>query len=163
MNAAKASAEQFFQIHVQPTVTQWESSPADIRLAMHAAVSLNQLTDYFWHDFSDSAPHRVFNTASIKQFRLELSSRFPNFALIRDIAESHKHVKLDRSNRVLTSAEQTSVGTLGYGEAKYGAGTYGGAPEIIIELDSGNRTHFSYVVFNVLQMWKTLLAITASN
>jgi hypothetical protein len=116
------------------------------------------MADYFWHDFSSTAPQHVFQQTSLGQFRRELGNQFPNFALIRDVAESHKHVKLSRPDRVLTSAGQTSVGGLGWGEAEFGAGTYGGSPEVVVELDSGQRRHFSSAVADVENMWVSLLA-----
>ena len=140
-----------------PSVAAWRASSLDLRLAKHAAVSLNQMADYFWHDFS-STPQQVFQQTSLAQFRRELGNKCPSFILIRDVAESHKHVKLSRSDRVLTSAGQTSLGSLGWGEAEFGAGTYGGAPEVIVELDSGQRRHFSSAVHDVENMWSSLLA-----
>jgi hypothetical protein len=156
--SVSSRARAFFQEHVLPTVAEWRASPTDLRLAMHTAVSLNQMADYFWHDFSDTAPNEVFNHSSLAQFRRELGVKSPSFALIRDVAEAHKHVKVGRTDRVLTSAGQTSVGSLGWGEAEFGAGTYGGSPEVVIELDSGKRRHFSTGATDVAKMWEALLA-----
>lgn len=155
-------ARAFFENDVEPTVAAWRASPTDLRLAKHAAISLNQLADYFFHDFRNDAPNRVFGKASVSGFRRELGVRFPSFALIRDVAEAHKHVELNRDDRVLTSADQTAVGSLGYGEAEFGIGTYGGAPEVVIELDSGGRRHFSGAVADVESMWKSLLEVAGT-
>ncbi len=151
-------ARKYFLSHVLPSVSAWRDSTTDLQLAMHAAVSLNQMADYFWHEFSEAVPTSVLNQHSLKEFRKVLGTQFPSFALIRDVAEAHKHVKLNRNDRVLTGAEQTTVGNLGYGEAEYGVGTYGGGDEIVVELDSGQRRHFSAVVADTETMWVTLLA-----
>jgi hypothetical protein len=151
-------AQTFFDTHVRPTVNAWRDSPTDLRLAMHAAVALNQMADHFWHEFADTEPHRVFRQTTVSRFRREIVSRYPVFGLIRDVADAHKHVKLDRDDRVLTSAGQTNVGSLGWGEAEFGVGVYGGAPEIIVELDSGTKRHFSAVVAEVESMWQGLLS-----
>lgn len=153
-----SSARAFFEDDVKPSVVAWRASPTDLRLAKHAAISLNQLADYFFHDFHNDAPHRVFHKKTVNRFRRELGVIFPNFNLIRDVAEAHKHVELNRSDRVLTSTGQTTVGSLGYGEAEFGIGTYGGAPEVVIELDSRVQRHFSAAVADVEIMWESLLA-----
>jgi hypothetical protein len=153
-----SGARAFFEGDVEPTVSAWRASPTDLRLAKHAAISLNHLVDYFFHDFHNVAPHRVFNKKNLIGFRRELCVRFPNFALIRDVAEAHKHVELNRTDRVLTSTNQTTVGNLGYGEAEFGIGTYGGGPEVVVELDSRVRRHVSAAVGDVESMWESLLA-----
>lgn len=152
----------FFDRHVLPNVAEWRKSPLDLRLAMNAAVSLNQMADYFWHQFSESEPDRVFAETTVRRFRRELSTRHPNYGLIRDVADAHKHLKLDRDDRVLTSAGQTGVGSLGFGEAEYGLGTFGGSEEVVIELDSSQRRHFSGVVEDVVRMWEAMLSETRS-
>jgi hypothetical protein len=157
-STTSSSARAFFEDDVKPTAAAWRASPTELRLAKHTAISLNQLADYFFHDFHNDAPHRVFREISVSGFRRELGVRFPNFTLIRDVAEAHKHVELNRSDRVLTSTDQTTVGSLGYGEAEFGIGTYGGAPEVVIELDSGGRRHFSAAIADVEKMWESLLA-----
>ncbi len=128
---------------------------------MNAAVSLNQMADYFWYLFSELEPDRVFAKSTIGQFRRELTVRHPSYGLIRDVADAHKHLKLNRDDRVLTSAGQTGIESLDFGEAEYGSGTFGGSDDLVIELDSGHKQHFSSVVDDVVTMWKEMLTGTA--
>ena len=139
-------------------MTEWAAAPLEIRLAMNAAVALNQMADHYWHGYASVDPGRVFNTSSAGAFRAELAKRNPEFALLRDVAEAHKHVKLDRPGRAVTSAQQSSVGTTGFGEAGFGEGPFGGGPSIVVVLDDGSKRYLSAVADEVLKLWATMLA-----
>jgi hypothetical protein len=75
------------------------------------------------------------------------------------VAEAHKHVILDRKGRQLTSADQIGVGSMGFGEAEFGYGKFGGGPELVVELDSNHRRHFSALVEATVTMWRGLLGL----
>ncbi len=111
-------AREFFQTHVFPSIQEWRSNRTDIRLAMNAAVVLNQMADHFWHEYQKKDPIKVFNKTSVSAFRKELTQQTNAFALVRDVAEAHKHVKLHRPDRYLTSAGQTTIIKLGYGKLR---------------------------------------------
>jgi hypothetical protein len=158
MNAiARNRAHDFFDTHVLPTVNEWRNAPLDLRLAMQAAAALNQMADHYWYGYSSENRAQVFNQTAVGDFRRELAARSPNFGLIRDVAEAHKHVKLNRKDRLLTSAGQTTVDKLGYGEAEYGVAEWGGSSEVVIELDGGKRRHFSAALEDVVKMWESML------
>jgi len=57
----------------------------------------------------------------------------------------------------VTSAAQFDIGQLGWGEAEWGVGTWGGTSEVVIELDSGEKRHFSALVEDVAEMWRSML------
>ncbi|CAH1088927.1 hypothetical protein [Candidatus Nitrotoga sp. 1052] len=157
MNISRTEAHEFFDTHVAPTYEEWIKDPTSIRLAMSAAIALNQMADHLWHAYTNVDPSRVFNTVSPSAFRAELGRRHAHFAIVRDVAEAHKHVKLDRSSRVLTGVEQTVVGATGWGEADFGTGPYGGGPSIVVELDDGTKHHFSHPAKEILQLWLSIL------
>lgn len=157
MSAVRNRAHDFFDTHVVPAVKDWRAAPTDLRLAMNAAVVLNQMADYFWHAYQSVDPVRVFQQAAVSDFRRELALRYPSFALLRDVAEAHKHVKLDRPARAITSAAQTRIGRMGWGEAEFGVGVYGGGPEVVIQLDNGKKRHFSALVEEITNLWMSLL------
>ena len=102
----------------------------------------------------------MFGAASAAAFRKELATRNLRFALLRDVAEAHKHkhVKLDRPGRSLTGAEQTSVGATDFGESGFGTGPWGGGPSVVIELDDGSKEHLSMSVDQVVRLWYSMLS-----
>jgi hypothetical protein len=150
-------AREFFAKHVEPAVLEWRASPLDERLAMNVAVALNQLADHYFHTLAPEDPRR-FGAPSVSALRNELGKREAAFSLIRDVADAHKHVKLDRKDRHLTSAGQTVAGNMGWGEAEFGYGTFGGAEELVVTLDSGQKRHFSALVDATFELWTRLLA-----
>ncbi len=151
-------AHTFFETHVEPNLAAWSAQPTDIRLAMNAVVSLYHMADHFWHAYESVDPARVFGTASASQFRIELAKQYPNFAVVRDVAEAHKHMALDRRARVLTESKQTTVGATGFGEAGFGTGPFGGGPSILVKLNDNSKHHLSYLAKEVKALWITVLA-----
>ncbi len=151
-------AHSFFKTHVKPNLDAWSTQPTDVRLAMNAVLSLYHLADHFWHAYSSSDPSRVLGTKSASEFRGQLAKRDTNFAILRDVAEAHKHMKLDRPSRKLTKTDQTAPGYTGFGETAFGAGPFGGGPSIVVELDDGSKYHLSYITKQVKQAWDTMLA-----
>ena len=158
MNITRTKAHEFFDTHVIPAYEEWTKDTNSIRLAMSAAVALNQMADHLWHAYANVDPSRVFNTVSPTAFRKEMSRRHVHFAIVRDVAEAHKHVRLDRASRVITGGEQTALGATGWGEAGFGTGPYGGGPSIVAELDDGTKHHFIHPAKEVLQLWMSILA-----
>ena len=120
-------------------------------------MAIYHMADQYFYSFSASESSRVFATASPGRFRAEMAKRDSYFAIIRDVAEAHKHMMLNREPRVVTSSNQTQVGATGYGEAGYGTGPYGGGPSIVIELDDGSRQHLIYEADQVRQLWLSML------
>lgn len=149
-------ASEFFETHVLPALKEWRANETSERLGMGLAVVLNQTVDRYFHSFP-SGDSKLFGAKTVKQLRAELTKKSASFALIRDVADAHKHVKLDRPDRVVTSAGQTAVGRMGYGEAEYGVAKWGSPPELVVTLDNGKKRHFSAIVDETVKLWGSLL------
>lgn len=150
-------AHEYFQVHALPNLEAWLAQSTDIRLAMNAVVSMYHMADHYWHAYSVLEPSRVLSKNTSSAFRSELATSNSHFKILRDVAEAHKHMELDRSSRVVSNASQTAVGATAFGESDYGTGPYGGGPSIIIKLDSGTKHHLSYLVGEVKQLWQSML------
>jgi hypothetical protein len=157
MANSQSPARQFFDTHLVPNYEAWLAQPTDLRLAMNATVSLYHMADHYWHSFSATEPDRVFSTNSSSQFRGGLATRNTDYSLLRDVAEAHKHMKLDRSTRNVTESRQTAIGSTGYGEGGYGTGPYGGGPSVVVVLDDGTKRHLSYSAQVVRKLWEAML------
>lgn len=158
MPRARTTAHDFFDTHAVPNHEEWLAKPVDIRLGMNAVVSLYHMADHFWHAYASLDSARVFATATPAQLRSELARQHPQFALLRDVAEAHKHMKLDRSTRVVTGSSQIAVGATGWGQGGYGTGPYGGGLSIVVELDDGTKQHLTDLAREVRQLWASMLA-----
>jgi len=150
-------AHDYFYTQAVANHDAWLAQPTDIRLAMNAAVSLYHMADHYWHSYSRTEPTRVFSTLNAGAFRSEMAKANGHFKILRDVAEAHKHMELDRSSRVVTNANQTAVGAMGFGEGGYGTGPYGGSPSIVIKLDDGTKQHLSYLAGEVKELWLSML------
>lgn len=122
---------------------------------MNLANSLNNLVEYYWRAYATTHPDRVFGARSLKVFRSELSHRNEDIAVIRDIADAHKHLKLDRVDREITNANQTSRQPVGYGQA-WGL-CYGGGELLVVTLDDGQERNFSLVAESAYAFWSSAL------
>ena len=151
----------FFDVHLRPNCEEWLASPVDERRAMNAVAAANNMAAWALHQWSDLDDKKVYGILKDKesQYRSELASKeCADFALVRDIAEAHKHFHLSRRPRRLTSSDQTGSGATGWGEGGWGEGVYGGGPQLIITLDDGNKRPLTAVMKNVIKMWEDLLA-----
>lgn len=146
-------AREFFNTHVIPNHDEWVAQPTDIRLAMNAVLSMYHLADHFWHQYKDTAPGRVFETVGTGIFRSTLSARCENFSILRDVAEAHKHMKLDRR----PGPVQTALCETSFGDAGWGEGPYGGSAAIVVSLDDNSKRHLITVLMEVKNMWIEML------
>ena len=91
-----------------------------------------------------------------KQFANALADLEPDFELIRQIANSAKHLKLSHSSRhpwAPTHAANTHSGGTGFGEGGYGVDPYGGSPRGMLAGPLGADREFSSIAETVQKMW----------
>ncbi len=84
----------FFETHVKANHDDWCNDPRDERKAMNAAVSANQMADHIYHYFSENNDGQLLGATNLDEYRRALAAIQPDFALVRDVAEAHKHVHL---------------------------------------------------------------------
>jgi hypothetical protein len=147
----------FFDEHIVPSMREWEASPLEPHKAMSLAVNLNQMADYFWYEYS-SDPSKIFGAKNTGAFRDSLSASLPEFALVRDVADAHKHFRLSRSNRKVTGAEQATLGALRWDEAAWDEAKWDSPDEIVVTYDDGSKHSFERAVRRVYAKWLDLLS-----
>ena len=145
---------------IQANYDEWLASPLDERRAMNAVAAANNMAAWafkYWHH-RDAA--EVYRAKDEGPYRNELAVReCPDFALVRDVAEAHKHFELDRKKPLpdVTRADQTGPGSTGWGEGGFGEGVYGGGPKLVVTLHDGTKRALTAVMKNVIVMWEQLL------
>lgn len=155
--AASGRSQLFFSEHIEPTVRDWEASPLERHRAMALAVNLNQMADYFFHEFgADSS--KVLGARDSARFRDELSKVFPAFALVRDVADTHKHFEIGRANRTISNASQATLGALSIYDVPWDEGKWDSPPEIVVTFNDGSKHAFDTAVRRVREMWVEKLA-----
>jgi hypothetical protein len=127
---------------------------------MDTANNLNALIDHYWNEFKVADPSRVFGySKDVRLFRKELRTKHRPLTLIQDIADAHKHCTLNRQSRMLTSHQQTSPRSMGWGEAEYGIAEWNESHAMVVTLDDGSRENFARIVWDAVEVWRSLLGI----
>jgi hypothetical protein len=161
----------FWNAVVVPDLMDSQEKPDDLRLAYHCAFSLFHLHDWVFCTYRDPVcssfkfvqqDKKSKTVESARQFASALEQEYPNFALIRGIANAGKHLSLNgprpHPDITITNAAQIGTRALGWGEGGFGVGPYGGSPQVITEAESGPR-QFSSISRSVYEMWQRLNAM----
>ncbi len=106
--------QEFWRDHVMPNYDEYRRHPNSIRHAMNAALSAFHMADWVWTTYHEDDPQKVADTARPLAYSLYLADNgYPDFRVIKDIAEAHKHLKLTvrTDDRVVLSAGSHGIGT----------------------------------------------------
>src|SRR4051812_25826654 len=122
---------------VRPNLAEFEAEVSSIRRANNAISTLDALSAHLYRWCIINNPNEVSGVRYDSHYREKLSEQSPYFRLLRDIAKAQKHVHLERGNPEVSKADQITSKSLGYGQAKYGAGRYGGVAQVVVDLNNG--------------------------
>lgn len=148
----------FFETHVNPSVSEWHASPLDQRLANNAVSALNNMAARAYQHWKAHDTNRLHGAVSEGAYRNELAAReCADFGLIRDIADAHKHVVLNRPNRRVTRHDQTALREMAFGQELIGENVFCGVPDLVVTLDDRSKRPLIAIVANVVDMWERLL------
>jgi len=123
----------------------------DLRLAVHACSSMFHLADHVFDEFNSTSS--IFPFRSLKDYQTYLVNLCPDFEIVRDCANVHKHRRLTRHTPLLSSAESLEevVVTTEYQDDK---GAYAIAEkEIQVKLDNGTIKILHECLDSVRHMW----------
>ncbi|GAC1503168.1 MAG: hypothetical protein NVS2B14_15830 [Chamaesiphon sp.] len=123
----------------------------DLRLAVHACSSMFHLADHVFDKFNSNSS--IFPFISLKNYQTYLVKLCPDFEIVRDCANVHKHHRLTRHTPLLSSAESLEevVVTTEYQDDK---GAYRIAEkEIRVKLDNGTIKILHECLDSVRNMW----------
>src|SRR5262249_27338221 len=99
----------------------------------------------------------VRNAVEAKCVFLRTTKPVADVTLLRDVADAFKHHRPDRpSATVKVSTDVVPIGS-GYGEMRYGEGKYGGAEQVVITIQGGDKRALSSLLQNVFDAWMRLL------
>jgi hypothetical protein len=133
-----------------------------VNLAARQAVDvLHHLTDFVLKEptpslrFADNAGVRA--AAEAKCFFLRTGNPVADVSFLRDIADAFKHHRPDRPSATVASSTDIAPLSLGFGEARFGEGKFGGVEQFMVTKKDGDRRALSSVLQNVFDAWMTLL------
>lgn len=157
---------------VQPDYDDFMNNDGDLRVAFHCAISLFHLHDWVYdHHKAYIDKHFTFlrngaatAVSSASEFAHSLADACPEFALIRGIANSAKHLSLHTMNpkrpappaNMPSHAANTFSESTGFGQGVWDQARWGGTPTVKLEGDNGQHIIMSDVATRVHTMWSTL-------
>ena len=163
MMATKATRPQeFWRDHVVPNYDEYLKHPDSIRHAMNVALSAFHMADWVWNTYHDLDPQKVAGMRGKLAYYSQLANMgCPDFLVLKDIAEAHKHLELDRQTPYVQSV--TSAGATGLGHI--GAFTRMGLTvtptaalkQLVVEQQDGTKRAFEEVIESVMHMWEELI------
>jgi hypothetical protein len=140
------SPTHFFDEFVARAFTDHLGDPTDryhLNVAIHQA---NVLAERIWQIFHEVAPDKIANAKSSSAYRSYLAKACPDFQLVWDLDDGHKHVVLRRGNRKVTSVAQTGLrhqggafDVAGFDDPAFDTGK----KELIVQLDDGTERSVS--------------------
>lgn len=77
--------------------------------------------------------------------------------LVGDIADGFKHVHLTRKSAHIQGEASAKVKSMHYGRGAYGAGKFGGGPQMVITTDGGRERQLSSILLHVANGWLAIL------
>jgi hypothetical protein len=141
---------EFLDMVVRPNVADFHARYADMRCAFNAVMAVDALAAYIFVSLRTSAPSEVVSLRDDSAYRGKLASQNREFRLLLDVAKAQKHVHLDRGKPTVTRADQVSSRAIAYGEGDYGAGHFGGPPQVVVDMDDGSFVYLENVVDDAL-------------
>ncbi len=137
---------EFLMQVAEPNIADFHTNFADIRHAYNAVASVDALAAHVYDWCGTHAPAELKGAQDDTYFRALLAQRNDHFALLRDIAKAQKHVRLERGNPRIKLASQISSRPIRWGEGDYGAGRYGGPPQVVVDIAPGDFQYVETVV-----------------
>jgi hypothetical protein len=150
------SPRYFFEKIVRPSYEAWLPDSLSEWKAKAAASNANIMAERMFVFWFEQDPSMVAVAKSAYEYRTYLRQNFPDFGLVWDVDDGHKHMTIDRKPRQVTSATQTGIAKMGWGEGGWGEGLFGGGDQIIIQLDDHSKRALSAVMKNVMAMWEAI-------
>jgi hypothetical protein len=128
------------------------------RRSRPAAVELHQFADRVF----DARPTWLPAVKEVKDVRDWLASTLTGVAvadvgLVGDVADGFKHVTLTRKSAQTQGEASSTVRSMGYGRGVYGAGKYGGGPQMVITTNDGRERQLSSILLHVANGWLAVL------
>ncbi len=148
------TAKEYLEDIVEEDFADLMRNPASLRIAFHSAFSLYHLHEFV---FADHGAELSFGTA--RAFDKALCAQSPNFQLIRDIANTAKHMSLTRDPQKIAHISNVGVEVTGmFGEAPFGTVPFGGSSLVRVFVPSAGRQDFQMIASSVLRMWRDLFS-----
>jgi hypothetical protein len=149
---------------VEPDYREFMAAIDDMRRAFHCASSLFHMADWlYWGNKAYIDANFTFRDKNginqpvydERSFANAIRDLHPDFELIRGIANASKHLLIAKGKHAAapSSAANTYVTPIAYGEGSYGVGPYGGSPRVRQEAPNNQDIEFTDLAKSIYDMW----------
>ncbi len=150
----------FYETMVKPSYWDWRGEPLAQHLAKATVGYANDMAERMFHHLK---LEKVYQDRGPAQYRDALAEEYPDFGLLRDIADGTKHYRIGRPSRKISSAEQTGRGSLTWDKLgdKFEDADYSweeAGDLLVVTLDNGGQRSLISIVNNVMSIWERLLS-----
>jgi hypothetical protein len=161
----------FYNEILQPSCQAFVASPT-VEWICKAAVSnadtMAERMFYFWRyiirkdpssdqDAIEAARRAILGFTHVRQYREHLANICPDFQLVWDTHDAHKHFELGRPNRALTHADQTGTVPMVWNRMNLpwdrATFSWDDTEVIFVTRDDGQIAPVLGVLSNVMAMW----------
>jgi hypothetical protein len=149
------SPQEFLEEVVRPNVADFHARYDDVRCAFNAIAAVDALAAHMFGWLRDNSPSTVASVKDDSCYRQKLAASHEGFRLLRDIANAQKHVHLTRGDPTVTHASQVAERAIAFGEGGFGAGHFGGPPQVVVDMDDGSFFYVENVVDHALSFLET--------
>jgi hypothetical protein len=167
----------FYNEIVQPSYQAFIATPTlewICKAAVSNADTMAERMFYFWQfiikkdpssdeDAIEAARSAILGFTHVRQYREHLTTICPDFQLVWDIHDAHKHYELGRPNRALTHADQTGTVPMVWNRMRFPwsratTPSWTDTEVIFVTRDDGQVAPVLNVLSNVMAMWDDELA-----
>jgi hypothetical protein len=152
--------KKFYAEFVRRAYDEFVASPLDLYRVKVAVIQADTMAERVWNFYKDN-PGKIGGARTARAYRqFIVAKECPDFQLVWDVHDGHKHVSLRREGRKVTSAAQTGIRKI---EGAFASDAFSEAFQIertdaVINLDDGTERIFSDVLRSVVEMWERLLS-----
>ncbi len=156
-----ATAKEFLELIVEPTVAEFIQSPYDLRRGLLAAMVLSHVADHVAQEGFPAMDRKTMDQRVIT-YRNRMLAICPDFQLIQDVGDATKHAKLAISREKVRSvpASEKVTASPGLFQAPLNHGAFAEACGVTVELLDGTKKPLLPAVLAVLHAWTSLLRET---
>jgi hypothetical protein len=137
---------EFLEKVVRANIAEWDANFGSERHAYNAVAAVDSLAAHLYVWCKGNAPSEIAGIPGDSRYRASLAQRSPDFRLLRDIAKAQKHVHLTDGTPKVTTSAQVTARSLGWGEARWNEGRWGGPPQVVVTTDDGDLRYVEQIV-----------------
>jgi len=149
-----ATAKDYFNLMVVPTVQEFINSSCDLRRGLLSTLALNHIIDHLAQE-NQLATDRKMMDVRVKSKREEILKECQDFQFIWDVADATKHAKLGVKHPREVSRSSQLSGSSGLSQAPFGEGVFAEAAVVFAILENGTEKPLLPAVLSVFEFLKS--------